>query len=190
MKLLKFISTSTLSICGYLFFAFVYAPIVLIVVFSFNSNPVNMMIWDSFIFDWYKTIFGMKTATTESAQSGPVSEGNVGGGAGMICYEYKGGTGTASRKIIIDEQDFTLGVLVQANHGIRPWLTVLGACLSARKCLMTAYLNLNQNVARLFASSQPTCLLHLVSWKELPDERQSALVNLVRLEGIILAIYS
>lgn len=189
MKLLKFISTSTLSIYGYMFFAFVYAPIVLIVVFSFNSNPVNMMIWDSFTFDWYKTIFGMKTATTESAQSGPVSEGNVGGGAGMICYEYKGGTGTASRKIIIDEQDFTLGVLVQANHGIRPWLIVLGVPVG-QEMLDAAYLNLNQNVARLFASSQPTCLLHLVSWKELPDERQSALVNLVRLEGIILAIYS
>lgn len=62
----------------------------------------------------------------ESAQSGPVAEGNVGGGAGMICYEYKGGTGTSSRKLNIDGQDFTLGVLVQANHGIRPWLTILG----------------------------------------------------------------
>ncbi|MEH6726724.1 MAG: ABC transporter permease [Hyphomicrobiales bacterium] len=56
-----------LSIFGYAFFAFIYAPILLIVLFSFNSNPVNMMIWESFTFDWYKTIFGFSAATTESA---------------------------------------------------------------------------------------------------------------------------
>lgn len=61
-----------------------------------------------------------------SARSGPVAEGNVGSGAGMICYEYKGGTGTASRRIEIGGETFTLGALVQANHGMRPWMTVLG----------------------------------------------------------------
>lgn len=63
----------------------------------------------------------------KSAAGGPIREGNVGGGAGMICYEYKGGTGTASRQIRIDGRTFTVGTLVQANHGLRPWLTVLGA---------------------------------------------------------------
>ena len=61
-----------------------------------------------------------------SANSGPIAEGNVGGGTGMICYEFKGGTGTSSRKLEIDGESFILGVLVQANHGIRPWLTVQG----------------------------------------------------------------
>ncbi|WP_349358111.1 P1 family peptidase [Stappia sp.] len=61
-----------------------------------------------------------------NAAGGPVREGNVGGGAGMICYEYKGGTGTASRVIEIDGGAYTIGVLVQANHGLRPWLKVLG----------------------------------------------------------------
>ncbi len=61
-----------------------------------------------------------------SAASGPIAEGNVGGGTGMICYEFKGGTGTSSRMLKIDGESFTLGVLVQANHGIRPWLTVAG----------------------------------------------------------------
>jgi D-aminopeptidase len=65
-------------------------------------------------------------AAIREARSGPVTEGSVGGGAGMIAYEFKGGTGTASRKIRIDGLDFVLGVLVQANHGIRPWFTVLG----------------------------------------------------------------
>ena len=62
----------------------------------------------------------------KSAKSGLVEEGNVGGGAGMICYEFKGGTGTASRQIEIDGSTYTIGTLVQANHGLRPWLTVQG----------------------------------------------------------------
>ena len=61
-----------------------------------------------------------------SAASGPIAEGNVGGGTGMITYEFKGGTGTSSRVIEIDGEEYTVGALVQANHGIRPWLTVLG----------------------------------------------------------------
>ena len=68
----------------------------------------------------------MPTRQLTTAKSGPIDEGNVGGGAGSICYEFKGGTGTSSRSIDIEGKDFTLGVLVQANHGIRPWLTVMG----------------------------------------------------------------
>jgi len=60
------------------------------------------------------------------AAPGPVAEGNVGGGTGMICYDFKGGTGTASRQLEVDGDTFTLGALVQANHGRRPWLTLLG----------------------------------------------------------------
>lgn len=62
----------------------------------------------------------------EAAQSGPVAEGSVGGGNGMICYEFKGGTGTSSRRIRVGEKDYTIGALVQANHGLRRWLTILG----------------------------------------------------------------
>ncbi len=65
-------------------------------------------------------------AAIDVATSGPVAEGNVGGGTGMICYEFKGGTGTASRRVRIDGSDYTVGVLVQANHGLRDWLTVCG----------------------------------------------------------------
>jgi len=67
MKIKSLLRSSILPIYGYFFFAFVYAPILLIVIFSFNSNPVNMMVWESFTFDWYKTIFGFSAATTESA---------------------------------------------------------------------------------------------------------------------------
>ena len=50
---------------GVLFLVFVYAPIVMIVAFSFNSNPINMMVWSGFTFDWYWTIFGYPTQLNE-----------------------------------------------------------------------------------------------------------------------------
>ncbi|AEF53302.1 MULTISPECIES: P1 family peptidase [Marinomonas] len=62
-----------------------------------------------------------------NAKSGAISEGNVGGGTGMIAYDFKGGTGTSSRLINIAGETYTVAALVQANHGIRPWFTVLGA---------------------------------------------------------------
>lgn len=61
-----------------------------------------------------------------SATSGPVPEGAVGGGTGMIAYEFKAGTGTASRRVTVAGETYTVGVLVQANHGKRPWFNVLG----------------------------------------------------------------
>jgi D-aminopeptidase len=65
-------------------------------------------------------------AALESAKSGPIAEGNVGGGTGMICYEFKGGTGTASRRLSDRAGGYTVGVLVQANHGLRYQLRVSG----------------------------------------------------------------
>src|SRR5665213_1386061 len=65
-------------------------------------------------------------AALDSATSGPVAEGNVGGGTGMICHEFKGGTGTASRVIETAETRYTVGALVQANYGARELLRVDG----------------------------------------------------------------
>ena len=62
-----------------------------------------------------------------SAKSGSIAEGNVGGGTGMICYEFKGGTGTSSRKLPEKLGDWTVGALVQSNFGRRYQLTVAGA---------------------------------------------------------------
>jgi D-aminopeptidase len=61
-----------------------------------------------------------------SATAGPVPEGNGGGGTGMICHGFKGGIGTASRVLGEEGGGFTVGVLVQANHGRRELLTVAG----------------------------------------------------------------
>ncbi len=65
-------------------------------------------------------------AALEAAEGGPVAEGNVGGGTGMVCYEFKGGTGTGSRRFDLGGKAYHLGALVQANFGRRPWLTVRG----------------------------------------------------------------
>jgi L-aminopeptidase/D-esterase-like protein len=61
-----------------------------------------------------------------NAGSGKVDEGSIGGGTGMICHDFKGGTGTSSRKVTVASKVYTLGVLVQANYGIRRTLTVAG----------------------------------------------------------------
>jgi D-aminopeptidase len=62
----------------------------------------------------------------DNARSGMVDEGSTGGGTGMICHDFKGGTGTSSRRVDIDSKIYTLGVLVQANYGIRRTFTVAG----------------------------------------------------------------
>ena len=62
----------------------------------------------------------------ETASEGPVAEGSVGGGTGMICHEFKCGIGTASRMTTVGGVDYTTGVLVQANYGLRGTLRVAG----------------------------------------------------------------
>src|SRR5262249_52091821 len=66
-------------------------------------------------------------AALAAAGAGPVVEGNVGGGTGMICHEFKGGIGTASRRVTTPSGPFTVAALVQANYGHRRLLRVEGA---------------------------------------------------------------
>ncbi len=65
-------------------------------------------------------------AALDNATSGPIEEGSVGGGTGMICYGFKGGSGTASRVVEFDDTAYTVGVFMQANFGWRPELTIAG----------------------------------------------------------------
>ena len=62
----------------------------------------------------------------ENATAGPVQEGSVGAGAGMVAYQFKGGIGTASRELPPEEGGYRVGVLVNANHGRRHELTIAG----------------------------------------------------------------
>ena len=62
----------------------------------------------------------------DSAESGPIDQGSVGGGTGMICYDFNAGSGTASRQIEIAGKRYTVGVFVQANFGLRRDLVIAG----------------------------------------------------------------
>jgi D-aminopeptidase len=92
------------------------------------SLPVVAETWDGFLNDING--FHVKPehvfAALDGARGGRVGEGNVGGGTGMRCYGFKCGTGTASRKIAAALGGYTVGVLVQANHGTRELLRVAG----------------------------------------------------------------
>jgi D-aminopeptidase len=65
-------------------------------------------------------------AAMQDAHAGSIAEGNVGGGTGMICFEFKGGTGTSSRKLPESLGGYTVGVLVQCNFGVRHLLRIAG----------------------------------------------------------------
>jgi L-aminopeptidase/D-esterase-like protein len=65
-------------------------------------------------------------AAMQDAHAGPIAEGSVGGGTGMICFEFKGGTGTSSRQLPEKLGGYTVGVLVQCNFGVRHLLRIAG----------------------------------------------------------------
>lgn len=92
------------------------------------SLPVVAETWDGYLND--VNGFHVKPehvyAALESASGGPVAEGNVGGGTGMVCHEFKCGIGTSSRVVDIGLHDYTVGVLVQANYGRRETLRIAG----------------------------------------------------------------
>jgi D-aminopeptidase len=92
------------------------------------SLPVVAETWDGALNDING--FHVKpehvVAALDGARGGAVREGNVGGGTGMICYQFKCGTGTASRKLDANAGGHTVGVLVQANHGRRSELRIAG----------------------------------------------------------------
>jgi D-aminopeptidase len=94
----------------------------------FWSAPIVAETWDGYLND----INGFHVrpehagAALDAARSGPVAEGSVGGGTGMICFEFKCGIGTASRIVKVDDAAYTVGVLVQSNFGIRSDLRIAG----------------------------------------------------------------
>lgn len=90
--------------------------------------PVVAETWDGWLneMDSFPLTEEDVIAALEAAGSGPVAEGNTGGGTGMICHDFKGGTGTASRRVAVAGETYTVGALVQANHGDRHLLRVDG----------------------------------------------------------------
>lgn len=92
------------------------------------SLPVVAETWDGYLNDINGFHVTAEDAwhALDTARSGPVEEGNVGGGTGMICNEFKGGIGTSSRMVHTAVGDYTLGVLVQCNYGSREQLRIAG----------------------------------------------------------------
>jgi D-aminopeptidase len=90
--------------------------------------PVVGETWDGFLSDAdsFPLTESEARLAYESVSAGPVDEGCVGGGTGMICHEFKGGIGTSSRVVDSASGEHTVGVLVQANYGRRADLTVGG----------------------------------------------------------------
>lgn len=78
----------------------------------------------------------------ENAKGGRIAEGNVGGGTGMVCHDFKGGTGTASRLLPKKDGGFTIGVLVQANHGLRKNFKIKGRHMGTQICGSQAVYNM------------------------------------------------
>lgn len=92
------------------------------------TYPVVAETYDGFLNDIYGFHVKEKHAweALDSAQTGMVKEGNIGGGTGMMCLGFKGGTGTASRVIKIEDENYTVGVLVQSNFGVKDNFTIAG----------------------------------------------------------------
>ena len=92
------------------------------------SLPVIAETWDGYLNDinGFHVRPEHAAAAIEAAESGPVAEGNVGGGTAMNCFEFKCGTGTSSRVTEAAGERYTVGVLVQANFGRRDELIVAG----------------------------------------------------------------
>jgi D-aminopeptidase len=92
------------------------------------SLPVVAETWDGVLNDINGFHVKAEDAihAIDTAAAGPVLEGNVGGGTGMVCNEFKGGIGTASRLLTAKDGGYTVGVLVQCNFGRRPNLRIAG----------------------------------------------------------------
>ncbi len=92
------------------------------------SLPVVAETWDGYLNDINGFHVKPEHAlqALEGARGGAVPEGNVGGGTGMVCHEFKGGIGTASRKLDAKAGGYTVGVLVQCNYGLRDQLRIAG----------------------------------------------------------------
>jgi L-aminopeptidase/D-esterase-like protein len=97
--------------------------------FGIAVTPVVAETWDGRLndLDGFHVQPADAAAAIEAARTGPVAEGNVGGGTGMVCFGFKGGIGTASRKVSIAGKDYMVGVLVQCNTGDRQTLRIAGA---------------------------------------------------------------
>jgi L-aminopeptidase/D-esterase-like protein len=121
------------------------------------SLPVVAETWDGFLND----INGFHVKPQDafdalnSAKSGPVTEGSVGGGTGMVCNEFKGGIGTSSRMLDAKDGGYTVGVLVQCNYGRRPQLRIAGVPVGKEIPQEPAYAQETGSIIVIVATDAP-----------------------------------
>ncbi|HET6940657.1 MAG TPA: P1 family peptidase [Sphingomicrobium sp.] len=132
--------------------------------------PVVAETWSGYLNDieGFHVTAETAMAALDSAKAGPVQEGNVGGGTGMVCFGFKGGIGTASRVVSVDGKGYTVGVLVQCNTGDRKVLRIAGA--PAGQALAKRWLRcFDAKVARA-SSDLPPCAADGMRGTPTPDE--------------------
>jgi D-aminopeptidase len=124
--------------------------------------PVVAETYDGFLNDinGFHVKPGHVLSALDGAKGGPVTEGNVGGGTGMICHGFKGGIGTASRRLAADVGGYTVGALVQCNYGARRELRVAGVPVGLEipdllSCSASVDASLDSNLRRCGAAASP-----------------------------------
>lgn len=94
-------------------------------------------------------------ASFEDARGGPIEEGSVGGGTGMRCYEFKGGSGTASRQVEYAGKTYTVGAFVQSNFGKRHLLTIAGIPIGTEIPVAERSLDENGSIIGIVGTDAP-----------------------------------
>ena len=119
-------------------------------------------------------------AALDSARSGPVAEGNVGGGVGMVCNGFKGGTGTASRKLNTLAGGYTLGVLVQCNYGSARGLRIAGIPVAREMTLQRPCVaKLTTPPQSVMGNTPPVCDPKKLAIADLPDQEHRGSIIIV-----------
>lgn len=132
--------------------------------------PVVAETWDGYLNDieGFHVTAETAVAALDRAKSGPVEEGNVGGGTGMVCFGFKGGIGTSSRVVSVGGKGYTVGVLAQCNTGDRNVLRIAGAPVGQE--LATRWLRCFDSKASPSAGKLPPCRSDGLAGKPAPDE--------------------
>jgi D-aminopeptidase len=116
----------------------------------------------------------------DAARGGPVAEGNVGGGVGMMCNGFKGGTGTASRRLSAPAGGYTVGVLVQCNYGSARGLRVAGIPVAREMELQRPCVaKLTSPPQSIFGTTPPVCDPKKLALADLPDQEHRGSIIIV-----------
>jgi L-aminopeptidase/D-esterase-like protein len=142
------------------------------------SLPVIAETWDGILNDIDG--FHVKQAhvfqALDSASGGPVAEGAVGGGTGMACHGFKGGIGTASRKLPERQGGYTVGVLVQCNYGKRRQLTVAGVPVGEEITDLQSCTTSDRPPSNPLIQNMPACTKQGASLPSYPEGMGSIIV--------------